>query len=410
MIERVFIAALALAVCFFAAPADAACTGGFCYVRGGLGTGNSGTNTTFSITNTSGASCACTPATTDVVVLDSGSNGTNFTLNSTTTYGAIDASGTVAGSNANGNPFTGTITHSNTITVTIGGNTLNALKFSAGMTYAPANSSANFTFTPASGGPAGITTAGQNLSAITINATAGISVQQQDDLNMTATGGTLNITQGTFDANGHVTAASIIQSTAANTRAVILGSAVKIGSGNVASNTNIWNFSTAGTLTFTKGTANIEVVSPTSATQEWGFAGGGVPAGYNGLTLDNNTAGGSTLSMSGSNSFTNITVGSGWNLSGNGGLTQTLSGNLAVTGTSGNWSGLQSNSVASQITYSVGGTCTMAYTVLTGIAITGAASGTCTATNSVNLTTNTGFSSISQPTVGTGGSRGIIGG
>ncbi len=380
---------IGLLACVWSAPAEAAC-GPPCFWKGGTASGAVANTANWSLSS-GGAACTCTPTTTDAVILDSAST-SPMLINTALSVGTFDASGT----GGSGSPYTGTITHSTGVSLTINTAATNSLMFSTQLTYTPATSTAVVTFANTSGN-AVITSNGKNFGGITVNGVGG-TAQQADDLSITAVAsGQLVVTNGVFDANGHATAAGIIQSTAANVRGLTLGSSVTIG-GNVPSNTSIWNVNTSGTFTFTKNAANIEIITPVSAIQAWTFAGAGLT--YNALTVDSNTTtSGTTLAITGSNTFSSVTVGAGWNLILAGGLTQTLSGNLAITGTSAKWSSILSGSTASTTAFAVTGTCTLVYTVLLGVAESGTA---CTAIPGINLGTTTGVT-VTAPSGGGGG-------
>lgn len=164
--------ALALCACAlaWAMPAQAACAGGTCFVV--AAGGNSGTNTTWTVTS-GGTTCSCTPATTDAVILDSLAG--NLTINAALSIGTLDASGT----GGSGSPYTHTLAH-NAFTLTINTGAANSLKFVAGMTYTPLNTSSLVAFAHTSG-TAEITSAGKVFAAMTING-AGGTTQMDDNL------------------------------------------------------------------------------------------------------------------------------------------------------------------------------------------------------------------------------------
>jgi hypothetical protein len=143
-----------------------------------------------------------------------------------------------------------------------------------------------------------ITSAGKQLRQLIIN-TPGGSVTLLDALNiLTGTLGALTITSGTFDANGYnVTLSSAtnssVSSNNANTRTIAIGA----GTWTIAGN-NGWDTGTSTNLTVT-GTGTISLTSASAKT----FAGGGVA--YTDITLNQGGAG--TLTISGNNTFANIT-------------------------------------------------------------------------------------------------------
>ncbi len=391
-------ALLALAAATWLSPADAAgCSAGngTCFVRSGGG--NSTVNTVFS-DSSNGGSCGCLPASTDTVILDSTSG--QLTVNGALSIGSLLADGTGVGANGS---YTGVLTQSTGIVITVNGASNGNGKFSLvpGMTYSPALNTSQVTFASTSG-TITLTSGGKNFAGINVNGQGG-TVLLGDNLSNTAVATTtINVIAGIFNAGSFGVTTGAFQSTGTAARSVILGGPVKIG-GNVVTGTAVWNFTSTG-ITFTKNSANIEVVVPTIATvQNWTFVAGGMA--YNSLVLDNNTlAGGTAISMTGNNTFIgNLTVGSGWMLLGPGGGSEVVTGNLAINGTAANPSGIMPFSASSQLTLAVGGTCTATYASIFAVTGTGSC-GTYQAANSFNLTaTGTGWN-IKSPVVG------IIGG
>ncbi len=316
---------IGLLACIWSAPAEAACAGGTCFVV--AAGGNSATNTTWTLTS-GGSSCACLPTTTDAVILDSLAG--NLTVNGALSIGTLDASGT----GGSGSPYTGILADAAS-TITINTGAANSLKFSSQMTFTAGNSASSIVTFANTSGTAQITSNGKVFSVINMNGVGG-TAQQLDDISINkqtaANTGTLVVTNGTWDANGFAITANAISITGSNARGFLMGGLVKIG-GGIVTGTNVWNAATTTLLTFTKNSANIEIISPTTAIQTQNFAGGALT--YNSLTVDNNSnATNVNLAMSGANGWANITIGSGWNFTPTAGLTQTLSGTFTVTGTS----------------------------------------------------------------------------
>jgi len=143
-----------------------------------------------------------------------------------------------------------------------------------------------------------ITSAGRTFTqGIDLDSPSG-SVTLQDAFNCSrATAGTIEVITGTFNANGYnVTlsgSASSVVSSGSTTRTLAIGS----GTWTIAG-TNGWNTSTSTNLTVT-GTGTISLTSASAKT----FNGGGVS--YSGITLDQGGAG--TLTITGNNTFANIT-------------------------------------------------------------------------------------------------------
>ncbi len=373
---------IGLLACVWSAPALATC-GGTCFVV--AAGGSASVNTTWA-TSSGGTTCTCLPAATDAIILDSLAG--NLTLNTNTAVTSLDASGT----GGSGSPYTGTLTHQNSTTLTINTAGTNALKFSSQMTYTPGSTtSALVTFTHTSG-TATITSAGKNFNAITLNGVGG-TVSQADNLSITnIQNAILTITNGTWTSNGFTLTAGLISSNNSNTRGFVMGTNTILG-GNVAGNQTIWGFSTTTGLTFTPGP--IEVAVPSAANSGWIFAGGGLTT-YTTLTLDASTVRGG-VSVTGNNTFTSLTIGSGWVLQFPATGTNTLSGTLTETGTSANWSGLAS-ALTSISTLTITGACTLTYTIVQNITFTNP----CTATNSIAMGVDTN-ATITAPSSGSGG-------
>jgi hypothetical protein len=135
------------------------------------------------------------------------------------------------------------------------------------------------------------------------------------------------------------------------------------------------------------------------------FAGGGRT--YGSLTIGNNTPTGSFI-LTGGNTFASMTVGSGITIAASNFQDQTITGALTVTGTSTNQSGIiGSMDSTTKTTFTVGSASTLTWSGIGNIAKAGA--GSITATNSFDLGNNSGVT-ITAPSAGGGGGRGIIGG
>lgn len=401
-----FLGLLGLLGALWSQPADAACAGGICYVRSGGGNINN-TTTTFSVISTSGAACSCAPATSaDSIVLDSVSG--NLTINANTSIGFLDTTGN------GGTNFTGTISQTSTIVLTLGSGiagVANQFKLNPNMTYTTgASSTTNLLFANTSG-TAVLTSAGQTLPTVTMNGLGG-TLQLADNL---AIGGSIiqnggfTLTAGAWDCNGKTITANEGAISGTGLRTFTCGS-LKLG-GNIAAAQNAWNAGTTTNLTLLPNTLNIEIVPPTSQIQGFSFSGGGLQ--YAGLTVDNNTTSGTTFNILGSNGFASMTIGSGWTvlLPAAGTTTMISGGALAVTGTQTAFTELISPSGGGGTTISsAGSVCTATWAVLASVIGSGACS--FTATNTINQGNNTNWT-ITAPTFG-GGSSGsgnhIIGG
>jgi hypothetical protein len=147
-----------------------------------------------------------------------------------------------------------------------------------------------------------ITSAGRTFSlGITIDTPSG-TVTLQDAFNTSRSdGGALTVNRGTFNANGfNVTLSgtgSSFVSILTATRTVAVGSGTWTIAG-AATASICWNIQNASTLTIT-GTGTISLTNASAKT----FNGGSVS--YSGITLDQGGAG--TLTISGNNTFANIT-------------------------------------------------------------------------------------------------------
>ncbi len=381
------------AAVWLSSPAEAAgCSAGngTCFVL--AAGGNSGTNTTYS-QSTNGASCACLPASTDTIILDSSSG--QFTINTTLSVGSILADASGIGSNGS---YTGVLTHSaNAVTINGASNGNGKVSFSSGMTYSPTSTASSFLF--AQSGTVTLTTAGKNFAAVSTTGTG--TTLQGDNLSVTAfQNSPLTITTGTYNQGSFGSqSVTFVSTSAVNVRTIILGSFVKIG-GNFTATSVLWNTSSTPGLTFTKNNANIEVVPSTASVQEGDFRGGGLA--FNALIVDAQTTS-SLLNITGANTFSSISVGSGWGLYIPASTVQAVSGNFTVNGTPSNPDLVSVNGVAAFGTLAVGGVCTVNYAAVVGVTGTGSC-GTYLANNSYSLLYGTTGWNIKPPVVG------IIGG
>jgi hypothetical protein len=139
-----------------------------------------------------------------------------------------------------------------------------------------------------------ITSAGKSFTqTITINSPSG-SVTLQDAATLTASGQSLIITTGTFDAGSYNITTGGVSATGSNTRTVAIGS----GTWTLTGSGTVWTTQISTNLTIT-GTGTI---SPNSGSAKT-FSGGGVA--YTNITLNQGGAG--TLTISGNNTFKDIT-------------------------------------------------------------------------------------------------------
>jgi fibronectin-binding autotransporter adhesin len=195
------------------------------------------------------------------------------------------------------------------------------------------------TLTFAGRGSHTITSAGRTFTqAFTID-TPGGSVTLQDAFETNRSSlAALEVLNGTFDANSYNVTLSNggVSSSNANTRTIAVGS----GTWTLVRTGTVWNVGNVTNLTVT-GTGTISLTSASVKT----FAGGGIS--YSGITLNQGGAG--TLTISGNNSFANITntySATGATTISFGTTTQRVA-NFTATGTAGNVLTIQGSSATS---------------------------------------------------------------
>jgi hypothetical protein len=142
-----------------------------------------------------------------------------------------------------------------------------------------------------SSGSQSITTNGKTLDFPISKSDAG-TLTLADNLTMGSTR-TFTLTQGTLDLNGRTLAAQDFSTSNSNTRAIAFGSGGRI---NLSGSDTVFNAATGTNLT-TTGTGVIDLTSASAKT----FAGGGRT--YSAL----NQGGAGTLSITGANTFANVT-------------------------------------------------------------------------------------------------------
>jgi hypothetical protein len=141
-----------------------------------------------------------------------------------------------------------------------------------------------------------ITSAGKTFTgSITIDSPSG-TVQLGDDI-VLISARTLNLTQGTFNANNYNVTAGLFGSSNSNTRTLTMGSGLWTISGTSTS----WSLTTVTGLTFNKDTANIVLSGNTTVART--FNGGGLT--YNKLTIGGETEI-STTTIGGANTFSEL--------------------------------------------------------------------------------------------------------
>ena len=211
---------------------------------------------------------------------------TNLPTGGTSTINAAYNIGTIDMSARTSNTMT---LQTGTTTPSVYGNWING----TGTTLAGSNPT-----TFAGRGSQTITSAGQTFTQRFTIDTPGGSVTLQDALTLSQSVSiVLTLTNGTFDASSYNVslsgAAGGFSSSNSNTRTIAVGS----GTWTIAGSGTAWNAATPTNLTVT-GTGTISLTSASAKT----FTGGGVS--YSGITLNQGGAG--TLTISGNNTFANI--------------------------------------------------------------------------------------------------------
>jgi hypothetical protein len=182
-----------------------------------------------------------------------------------------------------------------------------------------------------------ITSNGRTLGAVQING-SGITVTLADAMTLSSTDA-LTLTQGTFTAANFNVTAGRFSSSNSNTRTLNMGSGTWT---LTATSTFAWSTATTTGFTINPSTSTITMTSSSAKT----FAGGG-------LTYYNlNQGGAGTLTISGSNTFNDITnTVQPSTVTFTAGTTQTVS-NFSLAGTAGNLITINSDTPGSQFTLS----------------------------------------------------------
>jgi hypothetical protein len=247
------------------------------------------TSTNFTYSGTPIVNCTYSGSTgTRIVLFGTGGSETNaISFNISAGTDIFNLGGTAFYKNVNFTGFAGTLGTAN-LPRNIYGNVI----ISSGMTVSASAGAFNFV---ATSGTQQITTNGKTLDfPITQNGVGG-TVQLQDNLTMGSTR-TFTLTNGTLDLDGNTLSAGLFSSSNSNTRTLAFGTNGELavtGSGTTAFNAGT---STGLTVTGTTSTINMASASPKT------FAGGG--ATYP-ITLKQGGLG--TLSITGANTFNNMT-------------------------------------------------------------------------------------------------------
>jgi hypothetical protein len=349
------------------------------WVGGGSSTNWSATANTNWATTSGGANNASVPGTTDVAVFDANSGSGTSVISASTAIQGLDTTN-----------YGGTIQHNSSVTLTLNTGSASTLILGTGMTYSPLATSSIITTTNTSG-TADITSNGKRLAALTINGVGG-TTRLLDALRVDSTSGAvLTLTNGVFNANNFNVTAYIVSSSNSNTRTLTMGSGTWTIGGNVSVGTQIWVFTTTTGLTFTANTANIVVAANATTGAARVFAGGGLSY-PNTLTLNTQSAG-STLSLTGANTFGTVVINPGNAFFPPAAATTTITNAPTWTGTQANPILIGSGGSAATLSIA-SGSATLTWGGLCGIAATGGA--TFIATNTFDFGSNSGWS-ISPP-------------
>ena len=241
-----------------------------------------------------------------------------------------------------------------------------------------------------------ITSAGKTFTqGFTINTPSGSVALQDNFVSSSNSTNALILAYGTFNANGYNvtftgTATQLNYASTSNVRTLAVGSGTWTIPGE---NGGAWNAGTAPTNLTITGTGTVSLIGATAKT----FAGGGLS--YSGITLNQGGAG--ALTITGSNTFGNITntysaTGATSILFTNG-TTSTFT-NWNASGTAGNVLTISSTVAATHTLSKASGIVSADYLSLTNSIATGGASWYAGA-NSTNVSGNTGWLFSAGPSV-----------
>ncbi len=254
------------------------------------------------------------PTAADDVVLDATSG--NVTVSSGAVARSLDCTG-----------YTGTLTHTAAVTLTLGDATAGAgnvaLRLVSGMTYTLGNTSTSaITFASTSGTQQTITTGGKNLGNWSVTG-AGSSYILSDS-NSTGTSATVTLSAGTLNTGGQTCSWGGFAASGSTTRTLTLGSStVSITSAigwSIATATNMTLSAGTSTITFTAaGTINLGTnlsynnISSTSSSIFTVTCSGGIGTGV----IANLTRTGTAVKTDGMQINVNITISGTLTLTGN---------------------------------------------------------------------------------------------
>ena len=288
-------------------------------------TNNTATNFTYTGTPTINATYSGSVGTRTInsgVVDGTESNSLNFNI----TAGSDIILNSIGSAYKNLN-FTGFSGSLSAISRTIFGN----LTLSSGMTLASGTGATIFS---ATSGTQLITTNGKTLDFNVTQNGVGGTVQLQDSLTIGSTR-TFTLTNGILNVNNFNLTAGLFSSNNSNTRTITMGS----GTWTLTGTGTAWNLATTTGLTFNRGTATISMTNGTSQT----FAGGG-------LTYYKLNQGGLELTITGANTFFDISNTVQPTTIIFPASTTTTFNNFSLNGTSGNLVNIQSSTSGTQAT------------------------------------------------------------
>jgi hypothetical protein len=247
------------------------------------------------------------------------------------------------------------------------------------------NSTGSNIITFAGRGSQTITSSGKSFAQVITISTPGGSVILQDQLTCTNTSASsLSLNSGTFNANGYaVVASGGFTSSNSTVRTLAFGSGGS-ATWTIGGSGTSWTTLTSTNLTVT-GSATISMTSASAKT----FVGGGVS--YSGITLNQGGAG--ALTITGSNTFGNITnTVQPATITFTAGTTQTVS-NFGVSGTAGNLITINSSTAGTRANLSkASGTVSVSYCSIRDSNATGGATWNAyTSNGNVNVSNNLGW-------------------
>lgn len=281
------------------------------YWVGGGDTWNGAANSKWSTTS-GGAGGAAVPTDADDVFFDAASGAVTITISASRACRSFNCTG-----------FTGTLQGALTPVLSIGDASGGAMTLSSGMTLNGFSTPA-FTFVSTSdNGGAGwpLTFAGRTILGITFAGAGGKWVLQDA---MSSVLSIVSLTAGTLDTNNQNVSFDGFNTTGSTTRALILGTTT--WTINATVNGTGWIISSATNFTLSAASSTINFTGITSVTRS--FAGAGLNYG----TVNYVAATGSgLLTITGSNSFNALNIGSGRAVAFEAGSTQTVT-SLSLSG------------------------------------------------------------------------------